>query len=141
LFFNFLWFYFIKANHVCLKENVVPICPGTDLSWYRTVFFNGCRNVLVPNCLVTLNNVLFSMITHMFAFFNLFCYYCENKVIAVHTHCLVMLMTIHISYHPCINTNKWQTNLVEIRILKKFSVRLLPWIMYCFRYIILLTRI
>ena len=21
-----------KDNHVCLKENAVPICPGTDLS-------------------------------------------------------------------------------------------------------------
>jgi hypothetical protein len=46
--------YFIKGNHVCLKENAVPICPDTKLSWFRTVFFNGCRNVLVPNCLVTL---------------------------------------------------------------------------------------
>jgi hypothetical protein len=24
---------------------------GAELSWCRTVFFNGCRNVLVPNCL------------------------------------------------------------------------------------------
>ena len=59
-FFNFRWFYFKKGNHVCLKENAVP------MSWYRTflvpnylfqrcrtVFFNGCRYVLVPNCLVS----------------------------------------------------------------------------------------
>jgi hypothetical protein len=49
--FNFRWFYFTKGNHVCLKENAVPICPDTELSWCRTVFFNGWRNVLVPNCL------------------------------------------------------------------------------------------
>jgi hypothetical protein len=64
-FFNFRWFYFKKGNHVCLKENAVPICPdtklswcrtvffnGAEMSWCRTVFFNGCQNVLVPNCLV-----------------------------------------------------------------------------------------
>ena len=42
-FFNFRWFYLKKSNHVCLKENAVPICPDTELSW--------CRNVLVSNCL------------------------------------------------------------------------------------------
>jgi hypothetical protein len=49
-----------------LKENAVPICPdtelsfstvpkclGAELSWCQAVFFNGCRNVLVPNCLVS----------------------------------------------------------------------------------------
>jgi hypothetical protein len=34
---------------------LVPICLDTELSWCRTVFFNGCRNVLVPNCLVLLH--------------------------------------------------------------------------------------
>ena len=43
-----------KGNHVCLKENAVPICPDTKLSWCRTVFFNGaemscCRTVLFPS--------------------------------------------------------------------------------------------
>jgi hypothetical protein len=28
---------------------------GTVMSWCRTVFFNGCRNVLVPNCLVSVS--------------------------------------------------------------------------------------
>ena len=59
VFFNFRWFYFKKGNHVCLKENAVPICPDTELSWCRTVFFNGCRNVLVPNCLVSLNKITY----------------------------------------------------------------------------------
>ena len=31
----------------------MPICPGPEMSWCRTVFFNRCRNVLVPKCLVT----------------------------------------------------------------------------------------
>jgi hypothetical protein len=26
----------------------------TEMSWCRTVFFNGCRNVLVPNCIIIL---------------------------------------------------------------------------------------
>jgi hypothetical protein len=52
-FFNFRWFYFKKGNRVCLKENAVSICPDIELSWCRTVFFNGCRNVLVSNCLVS----------------------------------------------------------------------------------------
>ena len=55
-FFNFLWFYFIKANHVCLKENAVPICPGTDLSWYRTFLVPNCLFQRVPNCLDTCYN-------------------------------------------------------------------------------------
>ena len=67
-FLNFRWLYFKKGNHVCLKENAVPIwhffstvpkclgaelsfSTGAEMSWCRTVFFNGCRNVLVPNCL------------------------------------------------------------------------------------------
>jgi hypothetical protein len=53
---NFRWFYFKKGNHVCLKENAVPIWPffstvpkclgaelsfstGAEMSWCRTVFF------------------------------------------------------------------------------------------------------
>ena len=42
VFFNFRWFYFKKGNHVCLKENAVPIwhffstvpkCLGAELSF------------------------------------------------------------------------------------------------------------
>ena len=51
-FFNFRWFYFKKGNHVCLKENAVPIwhffSTGAKMSWCRAVFFNGCRTVLFP---------------------------------------------------------------------------------------------
>ena len=28
------------------------LSTDAEMSWCRTVFFNGCRNVLVPNCLV-----------------------------------------------------------------------------------------
>jgi hypothetical protein len=33
----------MKGNHVCLKENAVPICPDTELTWCQTVFFNGAE--------------------------------------------------------------------------------------------------
>jgi hypothetical protein len=46
-FLSFVDFILKKGNHVCLKENAVLICPDTEFSWCRTVFFNGCRNVLV----------------------------------------------------------------------------------------------
>jgi hypothetical protein len=31
---------------------LVPICLDTELSWWRTVFFNGCRTVLIPVTIV-----------------------------------------------------------------------------------------
>ena len=66
-FLNFCWFYFKKGNHVCLKENAVPIWHfffnGTEMSWCRTVFFNGCRTVLFPlvlpaNLLSAVNSII-----------------------------------------------------------------------------------
>ena len=32
---------------------LIPNFLGAEMSWCRTVFFNGCRHVLVPNCLVS----------------------------------------------------------------------------------------
>jgi hypothetical protein len=57
--FRLTFFDFIlrKANHVCLKENAVPICLDNELSW--------CRNVLVPNCLGTVVDISSTDILHL----------------------------------------------------------------------------
>ena len=58
-FLTFVDFILKKVFHDCLKENAVPICPDTELSWLRTVFFNGsemswCRTIVTtPAILAT----------------------------------------------------------------------------------------
>jgi hypothetical protein len=42
-FLTFVDFILKKGNHVCLKENAVPICPDSELSFST-----------VPNCLVSI---------------------------------------------------------------------------------------
>ena len=34
-------------------SDLILFFNGTEMSWCRTVFFKGCWNVLVPNCLVS----------------------------------------------------------------------------------------
>ena len=53
VYFNFRWFYLKKDNHVGWKKMrcrcvLIPKCLGVELSWCRTVFFNGCRTLLFP---------------------------------------------------------------------------------------------
>ena len=57
-FLNFRRFYFKKGNHVCLKENAVPIwhffstvpkCLGAELSFSTGAEMSWCRTVLFPS--------------------------------------------------------------------------------------------
>ena len=55
-FLNFRWFYFKKVITFVWKKmqcRFDTFFNGAEMSWCRTVFFNGCQNVLVPNCLVS----------------------------------------------------------------------------------------
>ena len=38
---------------ILIKLIMASFSTGAEMSWCRTVFFNGCRTVLVPNCLVS----------------------------------------------------------------------------------------
>jgi hypothetical protein len=55
-FLNFRWFYFKKGNHVCLKENAVPIwyffstvpkCLGAELSFLTGAEMSWCQTSLM----------------------------------------------------------------------------------------------
>ena len=57
--------------------NLILFFNGTEMSWCRTVFFNGCRNVLVPNFLdardiVQRRRTIFFHSTKNLDFYNLF---------------------------------------------------------------------
>ena len=38
---------------ILIKLIMASFSTGAEMSWCRTVFFNGCRTVLVPTCLVS----------------------------------------------------------------------------------------
>ena len=81
------WLHFTFAwKKMRCRFVLVPICLDTELSWCRTVFFNGCRNVLVPNCLVTMINTLGNL--HQW-------HTCFSHANDLPSHCIWMLWRTH----------------------------------------------
>ena len=104
-FLNFRWFYFKKGNHVCLKENAVPIwhffstipkCLGAELSFSTGAelsCFHQCRVFLSPirtfkMCIASAILVTGSVICFHFICLFLLCF------------CLFDLCTLFV-YIPC----------------------------------------
>ena len=56
-FLTFIDFILKRVFHVCLKENTVPICPDTELSFSTGAEMSWCQTVLFAKNLRSYENV------------------------------------------------------------------------------------
>ena len=66
---------------------LIPNFLGAKMSWCQTVFFNGCRNVLVPNCPYCLSFSLHLLVTPSISIKCSFFLFCDHILLCCDRYC------------------------------------------------------
>ena len=103
-FLNFRWFYFKKGNHVCLKENAVPIwyffstvpkCLGAELSFLTGAEMSWCQTSLMHVTLYR-EDAPFFFTAPRILIFTIYSHFRTEIYISKHYYCVYWVTYIHL---------------------------------------------